>query len=81
MFADIAEKWLDWNKLGPIAEQYHKLIEADVKADTRKLESYEDFEKSLTENVRSGGFGRQTISLKNFAEQRRAYILKTLSAQ
>ena len=45
MFAILLRKWLDWNKLGPIAEQYHKLIEADVKADTRKLESYEDFEK------------------------------------
>ncbi|HMJ92158.1 MAG TPA: CotH kinase family protein, partial [Candidatus Acidoferrum sp.] len=36
---DIADKWLDWNRLGPIAEQYHSLIAEHVKADTRKLSS------------------------------------------
>src|SRR5438552_13777936 len=29
---DIAEKWLDWNKLSPIAQQYHALIAEHVKA-------------------------------------------------
>jgi hypothetical protein len=75
---DIAEKWLDWNKLGPIAEQYHTLIAMDVKADTRKLDSTEDFEKSRTEDIQGrGGFGgRGSISLKNFADQRRAFLLQ-----
>lgn len=74
---DIAENWLDWNKLGPIAEKYHNLIADDVKRDTRKLDSTEDFEKSLTENIRgSGGPGpRETIGIKNFADQRRDYLL------
>ena len=75
---DIAEKWLDWNKLGPIAQQYHSLISADVKADTRKLDSFEDFEKSLSSDSQGGEFrgpGGGSISLKNFADQRRAYLL------
>jgi hypothetical protein len=75
---DIAEKWLDWKKLGPIAERYHALIADDVAKDTRKLDSTEDFEKGLTEDVQGSGFGPGgggSISLKNFAEQRRAYLL------
>jgi len=66
----IAEKWLDWNILGPIAEQYHTLIAAEVAADTRKLDSTEAFNQGLTQDV-SGG----PIALKNFADQRRAYLL------
>jgi hypothetical protein len=69
---DIAEKWLDWNRLGPIAERYHALIAEDVRADTRKLDSTEGFERGLTDNVQGG---RGTIGLKNFADQRRAYLL------
>ena len=75
---DIADKWLDWKTLGPIAEKYHALIADDIKADTRKLDSTEDFEKSLTENIPGRGFGPGgggTISLKNFADQRRAFLL------
>lgn len=73
---DIAENWLDWNKLGPIAEGYHKLIADDVKRDTRKLDTTEDFEKSLTTDIKGGGFGPAVkISLKNFADQRREYLL------
>lgn len=78
---EIAETWLDWSKLQPIISQYHSLIDADVKQDTRKLESYEAYltgiglkaEKQNTEASR--GPGRE-ISLKDFAEQRRAYLLK-----
>jgi spore coat protein CotH len=76
---DIAEKWLDWNKLGPIAQSYHDLIAAEVRADTRKLDSFEDFEKGLSEDIPGGGgFGPGrggVISLKNFCDQRRAYLL------
>jgi len=60
---DIATKWLDWQRLGPIAEGYHTLIAADVKADTRKLESDEGFESGLQ-------------MLKSFVERRRAVLLK-----
>ena len=91
----VAEKWLDWEKLGPIAPEYHEIVAADVKKDTRKLESDEDFEKNLIENVGGrgaagggpggggpggpGGFGgpggRETIGIKVFADQRRAYLM------
>lgn len=58
----IATKWLDWKTLGPIVSQAHALIAADVKADTRKLNSYEEFEASAQD-------------LKTFADTRRALIL------
>ena len=64
---DLAENKLDWAKLGPIAQQYHDLIAADVQRDTRKLETYEDFAASLGDSPRS---------LKTFADQRRAYLLE-----
>lgn len=72
----IAEKNLDWNRLGPVVQSYHDLIAAEVRADTRKLESTEDFEKSITQDAASGGPMGGMMGLKNFAEQRRAYLLK-----
>ena len=78
---DIAGRWLDWDKLGPIAAQYHGLIAGDVRIDTRKLNSTDDFLKGLTEDIQGNGGGpfggHGTISLKNFADQRRAFLLKT----
>lgn len=59
---DIATKWLDWDRLGPLAVKYQALISADVKADTRKLETFEAFESGLQ-------------ALKTFVERRRAYLL------
>ena len=59
---DIATKGLDWKSLGPIVTRAQTLIDADVKADTRKLESYEDFQKSAA-------------VLKEFADKRRAFLL------
>ncbi len=70
---DIADRQLDWNRLGPVTEKYHALIAEEVKADTRKLESTEDFLKGLTEDSTA-------IGLKNFADQRRAYLLKQIPA-
>jgi spore coat protein CotH len=60
---DIAEHWLDWKRLGPIAEKHRSLIAADVKADTRKLYGSEAFDSGLD-------------GLKTFVEARRAYLLK-----
>ena len=40
---EMATTWLDWNRLGPIAARYHALIDADMKTDTRKLDTYENF--------------------------------------
>src|SRR5207248_11760823 len=41
----IAEKSLDWKNLGPVVAQYRALIEKEVEADTRQLDSFEDFTK------------------------------------
>jgi len=72
---DVAENWLDWQKLGPIATEYHELIAADVEADTRKLDSTEAFLQGLEESASTGG-GRARIGIKAFADQRRAYLLE-----
>lgn len=82
---EMADKWLDWERLGPIAKKHHDLIADAVKADTRKLSSTDDFEKNLTGTVRGGGGpgpggGRGIIGLKEFADQRRAYLLKATAA-
>ncbi len=69
----MADNWLDWNKLGPIAAQYHALIADELKADTKKLDTFEEFQSSL--DGASETAGATTRSLKAFAEQRRAYLL------
>ena len=79
---DIAEKWLDWKKLGPLATQYQTLLTDAVKADTRKLASYEAFERGVAGDTQAGVRGpERTISLKSFAEQRRAYLLNPTEIQ
>jgi hypothetical protein len=60
---EIAERHLDWTKLRPLVETYRALIAEDVKADTRKLYSFEQFEAGAA-------------SLQTFTEQRRAFLLK-----
>jgi hypothetical protein len=57
----MAEQWLDWKTLGPIATSAHALIASDVKAETRKLDSFEAFEASLAD-------------LQRFADARRAFV-------
>lgn len=73
----IAETWLDWNKLGPLAQQYQAVIAEDVKSDTHKLYPTEAFAKGVTEDLEEPGFRgpRRNLSLKSFAEQRREYLL------
>ncbi|MEO7190884.1 MAG: CotH kinase family protein [Vicinamibacterales bacterium] len=58
----VATKWLDWKTLEPLVTQYHALIVADVKTDTHKLDSYENFEAGVAR-------------LKAFVDERRALIL------
>lgn len=81
---DIANRWLDWTKLEPVVRKYHDLVADAVHADTRKLESTEAFDRSLAggEGAAAAGAGegrfggRSTMTLKAFADQRRAYLLK-----
>ena len=75
---EIAEKWLDWERLGPIARQYHTLIADEVRLDSRKLATTASFEKSLegaSEEAAGDRPRQREISLKSFADQRRAYLL------
>jgi hypothetical protein len=68
----IAEKDLDWKKLGPIVAGYRKLIEKEVEADTRKLYTLAAFKAAVADTSESRG---REMSLRAFAEQRRKYLL------
>ena len=64
---DIAENWMAWEKIGPTIDEIHALIDPEVKADTRKLYS--------TEQFTNGIYGTGVGSIKGFLEQRRQYLL------
>jgi len=74
----MATQWLDWKNLGPLAQQWQALIADEVKADTRKLYPFEAFSKGATQDYEEQGFRgpRQALSIKTFADQRRAYLLE-----
>ena len=89
----LAVQWLDWKNLGPIVARNKALIEKEVEADTRKLESYDEFRKvtadaapaaeeskqpAAEEAGRPVPSGREPMSLRTFADKRRAYLLKKL---
>ena len=77
----IASESLDWKNLGPLVAQYRALIEKEVEADTRKLSSFAAFQKATAdsppENAEPAQPGRRgrSLSLREFADQRRAYLL------
>jgi hypothetical protein len=75
---DIADKWLDWKELGARARQYQALLADEVKADTRKLSSLAAFQQGVDGGAQVSSLSgpRGGGSLKSFAEQRRAYLLK-----
>lgn len=81
----IAADALDWKTFGPVVAQYRKLIEKEVEADTRKLDSFADFKKNTDDVAPMGGgpagtgdgFGRGAhgMNIRAFAEQRQKYLL------
>jgi hypothetical protein len=76
----IAEKSLDWKQLGPVVAGYRSLIEAEVKADTRKLEPFEDFVRYTADTAPAAEPGGRRgppngMSLRAFADGRRKYLL------
>jgi len=79
--SDVAERWLDWDKIGPLAEQYQALIANDMASDTHSPYSFEEFQSGVEgsgdgfSNFRGGYSSPSPISLKEFVEQRRAYLL------
>jgi spore coat protein CotH len=66
---EIADRWLDWQRLEPLVRQYHALIGEEVRSDTRKLHSYEAFHDEVDQG---------DDSLKGFVDRRRAFLLKTI---
>jgi hypothetical protein len=73
----IAETWLDWKKLGPIVETYRARLAPHIQRDTRKLDSYKDFENGIdryTEFTHPCGAERR-LGLGPFAKERRAFLL------
>ena len=74
----IAENWLDWQKLAPIVEARRALIEKEVEADTRKLDTFDSFKRSLASEAAApapAGEPRRGLTLREFADQRRKYLL------
>lgn len=72
----IAEEWLDWNKLGPIVASHAKRIEPELAADTRKLSSLAEFQRSVSDQEPEATEGRPgRLTLKQFADQRRKFLL------
>jgi hypothetical protein len=73
----IAQEWLDWDKLDPLAKQFQALIAEAVNADTRKLSSFDAFYRGAAEDIEEETFRgpRRGLSLKSFVEQRRQYLL------
>lgn len=69
---EIAEKWLDWEHLGPIVERYERLIAGDVARDTRKHDTAAAFANGI-HGVPGAPPAASTI--RGFAELRRAALL------
>lgn len=62
---------------GPVVAQYRGLIDGEVKADTRKLSSYESFVRATAPEPASDGSDRgREISLRSFADRRRKFLLE-----
>ncbi|XZE21519.1 CotH kinase family protein [Pirellulaceae bacterium SH449] len=83
----IAERSLAWDALGPVVASLRELIDEQVKLDTKKMSSYEEFvhataskssETQHTDQVSPGQRGAPVLSLKEFSDQRRNYLLKYL---
>lgn len=64
---EIADRWMDWERVGPLVRSYQNVIEDAVAADTRKLYPTEEFHQQLN------GSGD---SLKAFLDLRRAFLLR-----
>ncbi|HVJ68060.1 MAG TPA: CotH kinase family protein [Caulifigura sp.] len=78
MVKTIATESLDWKNLGPKVDAYAKLIEPEVAADTRKLSTPAAFQQAVAAGPANGEKppeGRRRISLKEFADQRREFLL------
>jgi spore coat protein CotH len=74
----IAQKDLDWANLGPKIVRNRAVIEADVKRDTKKMSTFEDFDLGTANNP---GEGASVMPFRTVADGRRTYLLKFLDEQ
>jgi len=72
----IAEEHLDWSRLQPIVDSYVELIDQAVESDPKKLSSYEAFRQAVASEP-STEESRGRLSLREFADQRRAFLLNS----
>jgi spore coat protein CotH len=80
---DIADKWLHWERFGGVALKYQAVIYDEVRRDTHKLYSGDAFINALAVDLPSNGgmMGPSGLSLKSFADGRRAYLLGLLGSR
>jgi len=75
---DINDRWLSWRAIEPLARQYQALIRDDVQLDAHKLFPFGDFSRALDGDggaqERGGMTASPDISLKDFLEQRHAWL-------
>lgn len=73
----IAERSLTWEKLGPLVKQTRELLHDDIAADTKKLESLEAFEESLSDEAPAADAPpARHMSVRSFIEKRSKYLLE-----
>ena len=60
---DIAEVWLDWQKVEPLVQQYRAQIAEDMKVDRRSIYGFRSFEEGVAD-------------VKSFFDGRRAFLLQ-----
>ena len=81
---EVADRWLDWKQLGPLARGYQAAVAGDIATDRHKLYATEAFARAVTDDDaiddQGGPIAAPTMSLKTFAEQRRAYLLRVIPA-
>jgi spore coat protein CotH len=80
ILAKINEEILGGDFLRSRIEHYVPMIDPFVKQDTRKLESYEAFQKAVALESETGASGRD-MSILDFAKARYEYLKKYLAAQ
>jgi hypothetical protein len=77
---EIADTWLNWQTLGPVAKSAQALIADDVKRESHSAHGYIRFVQDFDQDTGNGN-GRTRDStvapnLKTFIEERRVYLQK-----
>lgn len=64
----LRDTWLDWDRVGPIVEQWRELVEPIVSKDDKALYGYDAFKEAL------GQGSDRRPGLRRFLEERRAFL-------